>query len=648
MYTNELELLAPAGKWEVMVSAAEAGADAIYLGGKRFNMRMLKTDFNFSDRELIQAVDYLHARNKNLYVTINNLYYDDEIEQLKDYLLFLQEINVDALIIQDMGVVDLYNQLEISVPLHGSVQMGIGNSQAVKFLQEKGFSRVILSKNLTLKEISEIHNQTDMIIEYFAHGDLCVSHTGQCYMSNLIFNESSNRGRCKKPCRWKYRIESWGIDNPEYRYYLANNDLCLCAHIRELAAAGVSSFKIEGRMRTAEYVAYLINNYRKALDQVIQDPQCSPVDELIINDLHLHRIRDYTAGNLFGQPGMESIGLSGEREPFFPTESIKLEPLFKNEYKNITPQGENRKMELTVKAGTLQVFQQLINSDVDNIIISLDFMQQNPDHWTFKQINQALSEAPSQVNIFLETPRIVTEGNLRQVEKSLNLSGINRVTGYVVNDYGSLNMILKSCPEDKLVWGGTGLNITNSRSARLLNQSRMSRLSISLEVDFNCLSKLTALGIDTEVMVHGPLCGLITDLCITGSLNSIEGHKCSGWCRQGNYALIDEHRQTYTIRTDYNCRNYLFYPYDLCLYPYLPALAKMGVKSIKIEGQYYDFDVLIKVVNAYREALTNLKNNTWEPGESYNQLLAMFPKGLTAVPLVRNTECQTFLNKGGV
>ncbi|MEN6460879.1 MAG: peptidase U32 family protein, partial [Syntrophomonas sp.] len=180
MLDHELELLAPAGKWEVMESAAMAGADAVYLGGKRFNMRMLKSDYNFSNEELIRAVDYLHEKDKKLYVTVNNLYYEDEIEELKDYLLFLEEINVDALIVQDMGVVDLHNEMGLNIALHGSVQMGIGNSQAVKLLEKNGLSRVILSKNVSLQEINEIHRATGMVIEFFAHGDLCVSHTGQC------------------------------------------------------------------------------------------------------------------------------------------------------------------------------------------------------------------------------------------------------------------------------------------------------------------------------------------------------------------------------------------------------------------------------------------------------------------------------------
>jgi putative protease len=235
MLDHKLELLAPAGKWEVMESAVEAGANAVYLGGKRFNMRMFKSEFNFSNEELINAVDYLHEKDKKIYVTVNNLYFEDEIEGLKDYLLFLDEIKVDALIIQDLGIFDLHNEMGLKIALHGSVQMGIGNSQSVKLLEEKGLSRVILSKNVSLQEISKIHSATGMVIEYFAHGDLCVSHTGQCYMSNLFFGESSNRGRCKKPCRWKYQLERSGHTNGELKYFLANKDLCLYAYLADLA-----------------------------------------------------------------------------------------------------------------------------------------------------------------------------------------------------------------------------------------------------------------------------------------------------------------------------------------------------------------------------------------------------------------------------
>ncbi|MEN6460009.1 MAG: U32 family peptidase, partial [Syntrophomonas sp.] len=612
------------------------GADAVYLGGKRFNMRMLKSDYNFSNEELIRAVDYLHEKDKKLYVTVNNLYYEDEIEELKDYLLFLEEINVDALIEQDMGVVDLHNEMGLNIALHCSVQMGIGNSQAVKLLEKNGLSRVILSKNVSLQEINEIHKATGMVIEFFAHGDLCVSHTGQCYMSNLFFGDSSNRGRCKKPCRWKYRLERSGFYDEELKYLLANKDLCLFAYLADLAKAGVSSFKIEGRMRTEEYVAYLIRTYREAMDRVIDNLDTFQVDESGMTSLNVRRVRDYTTGNLLERPGLDSIGLTGEREPFFPTTTVKLEPLQKDSYSDEGPRNHNAAPELTVKVGNIQSFRSVMNQGIDNIIISLDIIRQDKECWTVPKINEALNMVrKSGTKVFLETPRIITEDNLGQFEKHLGNIINDRLDGIIVNDYGSLNLIINSTIAGKPIWAGTGLNLSNSRAANALEGDGFTRLTVPLELDINNLVRVTRTGIPVEVMVHGPLCGLITDLCIPRSLNN-EVNECAGYCLKDDYALVDEYGQKYKILSDYNCRNYLFYPYDLCLFFYLPLLKDLGVKSVKIEGQYYTEDTLLEVVKIYQEALQDLKNSQWTQKDNYNRLLEIFSQGLTATPLVNN------------
>ena len=181
MLNNQVELLAPAGKWDVLQSVAQAGADAVYAGGKRFNMRMLRPDFNFSDRELKQAADYLHDLGKRLYITVNNLYGNDDLSEIQDYLFFLQEIKADGLIIQDLAVAKIHREMGLTIPMHASVQMGVGSSSAVKFLESLGFSRVILSKNLNLQEIEDIHSNSNLGLEFFAHGDMCISHTGQCF-----------------------------------------------------------------------------------------------------------------------------------------------------------------------------------------------------------------------------------------------------------------------------------------------------------------------------------------------------------------------------------------------------------------------------------------------------------------------------------
>jgi putative protease len=320
---SQIELLAPAGNWEVLQAVAEAGADAVYAGGKRFNMRSLRPDMNFNQDELKSALDYLHDKGKRLYVTLNNLYFDEELDGLKEYISFLVGIGVDALIIQDLAPARICKQLGLNIPLHVSVQAGILNIPAVQNLEQDGLARVILSKNTSLDEIKAIKEASSIGIEYFAHGDLCISHTGQCYMSAFVSGESGNRGLCIKPCRWEYILHK-GEQIIGKGHLLANKDLCLYPYLLELYKAGVSSFKIEGRMRSAEYLSHLVNIYRQALDRIIEDSDKYQVDPEGLKILEHRRIRDFCAGSLFGKPASDSIGASGERDSVLPQSLLLL------------------------------------------------------------------------------------------------------------------------------------------------------------------------------------------------------------------------------------------------------------------------------------------------------------------------------------
>src|SRR5665647_739501 len=432
---HELELLAPAGKMDVLQSVVEAGADAVYLGGKRFNMRALRPDFNFTDADIKDAVDFLHQRNRKLYITVNNLYSDNEIDELASYLLFLKEVGIDALIVQDLGIVALCEKLELEIPLHASVQMGIANLQAVRVLEQKGFERVILSKNLSWQEIAEISVHTSLGIEYFVHGDLCISHTGQCFMSSFAGGESGNRGRCSKPCRWQYELQGPKDEQYSgYQYFLAHKDLCLYPYLPELVNAGVSSFKIEGRMRSAHYLAHLVSVYRRALDRLVDQPDSYRMDEDEYNDLQEHRVRDYTAGNLLGRMGREGIAYDGQREPFFISTAQPLTPLNIADYKKDSPTSSLPVPELTVQVAGLDSFKALCDVGVDNVILGCEQIRQNRQNWTQQSIRKALEMAQStKTKIFLETPRIVSQTDLETIGSIRHMVDSVPVFGVVVN-----------------------------------------------------------------------------------------------------------------------------------------------------------------------------------------------------------------------
>jgi len=625
---QELELLAPAGKWDVLTAVAEAGADAVYAGGKRFNMRMLRNDFNFSDQEIEEAVSYLHGLDKKLYITMNNLYDDSEIPGLKEYLLFLQQTGVDAIIVQDMAVVQLCRDLQLNIPLHASVQAGINNLPAVKVLEQFGFSRVILSKNNSLQEIKAIARGTSLGIEYFAHGDLCISHAGQCYMSSFLGSRSGNRGECMKPCRWEYGVYSPKGCEAESAYWLAHNDLCLYPYLKPMSEAGITSFKIEGRMRTADYLSDLIKIYRRAIDNLIEDAQNDAVDEAEMAILKNKRVRNFTSGNLLKRPDIHSIGLSGEREPFFPTTAFVLERLQAEDFKDgreIQGQVEN----LSVKAGSLEAVELLSGLGVDEIILGYDQMRPGAMAWTARACNEALRITDGGIKIILESPRILSNRDVEDFKRFLDAVDHNRFYALIANDAGAMDI---AANRGLRLRGGYGLNITNSTACRFYSRAGLERISVSQEIDYARLQTIASATPIIEVTVQGPLCGMISDFCIPRAVNGDAEEACAGHCADGYY-LQDLCGQQYMIRCDEKCRNHIFYPYDRCLYPYLSELVKAGIKNWRIDGQYYDPRLLKEVTEIYLDARKHIHAGQTLPNKSCRHLVDLFPKGLSALPI---------------
>ena len=262
-------MLAPAGSWEALVAAVNAGADAVYLGGKDFGARQYAA--NFDRDELVRAVRYAHLHRVRLYVTVNTLVDDSELTGLLDYLVFLNNANIDGIIVQDMGVVAIARKYVPDLPVHASTQMTVTNSEGVRLAAEAGMERVVLARELSLKEIEAICNSVDVEIETFIHGALCVCYSGQCLMSSLIGGRSGNRGRCAQPCRLPYKLLNkdgkdmlQGKDAGEY--LLSPKDLNTLSILPQLIETGVTSYKIEGRMKRPEYVAVVVDIYRRAID----------------------------------------------------------------------------------------------------------------------------------------------------------------------------------------------------------------------------------------------------------------------------------------------------------------------------------------------------------------------------------------------
>lgn len=262
------ELLAPVGNFECLKAAIAAGSDAVYLGGYTFGARNFAG--NFSNEELIEAINLCHLYGIKVYVTVNTLIYDNEVEMFLNYIEFLHKNNVDAVIMQDLGMIDLIRKTYPNLDIHASTQMHIHNVEGVKFAKEMGLKRVVVARETSIDVIKEIKKEVDMEIEAFVHGALCVSYSGQCLISSLIGGRSGNRGTCAQICRKKFTLLDENKNELKSSYLLSMKDLMTIKHIDKLIESGIDSFKIEGRMKRPEYVYLVIKMYRKAIDSYFE------------------------------------------------------------------------------------------------------------------------------------------------------------------------------------------------------------------------------------------------------------------------------------------------------------------------------------------------------------------------------------------
>jgi len=313
------ELLAPAGSPEALRAAIAAGADAVYLGGRRYGARSFAS--NFSDEELAAAVDYAHTRGVKVYVTVNTLLRDRELEDAAVFLVALYRMGVDAVLVQDPGLVELARNVVPGLELHASTQMTILTREGVRWAQERGLSRVVLARELGLDGIREIvQDRTSAMpgLEIFIHGALCYSYSGQCLLSSVIGGRSGNRGMCAQPCRKPYHLMEADTDrhgrpvNPQKipcagEYPLSTRDLSTISRLGELAVPGIEALKIEGRMRSPEYVAIAVSLYRKALDSISRGEPWAPGEEDTAM-LMLAFNRGFSCGYIFGCRGEDLMG----------------------------------------------------------------------------------------------------------------------------------------------------------------------------------------------------------------------------------------------------------------------------------------------------------------------------------------------------
>ena len=296
------ELLAPAGNLEKLKVALIYGADAVYVGGKKFGLRAYGGNFN--EEELKEGVDFAHSMQRKVYVTVNIFAHNDDIDELPEYLKYLDKIGVDAVLISDLGVFSLAKELT-NLELHVSTQANVTNYKTVEMWKKLGASRVVLARELSQVEIINIKNKTDVELEMFVHGAMCISYSGRCYLSHYLTGRDGNQGECTHSCRWKYNLveekrpgEYFEVAEDKYGAYVMNSkDLCLLPHLDKIIESGISSLKIEGRMKSVHYVAGVVKVYREAIDFNVEcGMQNAELIEKWLDELDKVAHRPYTSG----------------------------------------------------------------------------------------------------------------------------------------------------------------------------------------------------------------------------------------------------------------------------------------------------------------------------------------------------------------
>ncbi len=646
---TKVELLAPAGKWDVLVAVIDAGADAVYIAGKHFNMRMHRSDFNFTDDQLALAVEYAHERNVKIYVTVNNIISDAEMNGLYDYLKYLQDINVDAVIVHDFGVINLVNEMKLDIPMHASTMMNVHSVEMATELKKLGVSRIITSRDIALFQVKEIGEKADIETEYFVHGDMCVSQSGQCHSSGVIFGKSANRGECMKPCRWKYSIvESKSgeeIGDLPNGYLLAMKDMCMFQHIPELVQAGVSSFKIEGRMRHEDFLRPITTLYRKAIDDYLASPFTYWHKIEDFEAMYKDRVRDFTTSMAFSHATSNVFDYTGSKEPLFLSRGavekvLTSNDLHNNPFETVNDNPTNKKF-IAVKVSTMNALKKSLNAGADYVYLGADITPVRREGWTKEDLQDAVKMAHGMGRkIVYGTPRICTSRELSEIEWLFDIGTRAGVDGVFVHNLGALHCAKKF---DLDIFADFSFNILNTDSIKMLEKLGVKRVTSSIESSFNDLVKLARHStVPVECIVHGSLPSMLLEHCLPAMLVTKTNAKsgCRLPCRYINYALKDEKGEIRTIEVDQYCRNHIMFASDLCVLPYLNSFLMTDVEVLRIEAQYYEDDLVEMVVNQYRRRMDMLMENPSVfcplPESEWNNLVDVSPKGLSLCAYSQN------------
>ena len=592
---GKVELLAPAGKPDILKSVIEAGADAVYLGGKSFSMRQHRSEFNFDLFQLRKAVEFVHQKCGNIYVTVNALFKDKEFSSLIDYLDYLNEINVDAIIIQDIGLLHLLRERQYNFDIHASTMMNVHNIDSARLLKSKGVSRIVTSRDISLDHVKAISEAAEIECEYFIHGDMCASQSGLCYSSGILFGQSSNRGRCLKPCRWPYQFYDITKQKPlgSKKYYLARKDMCLIRHIDTLISKGIASLKIEGRMKDKDFLHHIVMSYRKVIDKYYENPFLFNPSPDVLKDIHKKRKRDLCTCFALKEAGMETFGLTGKREPKFFSRAVKEKRIEKREAsKQSTPKPDRSPINLsiTVHVATFETLTTALSHKPAWIYLDTHLPV---GYWDEKRISRAFKMASDyEIPVALYLPSIMHDSEINNLHHYLNNSNSMKPNAFLIGSLGAIEALRKR--DDVQIFADYTLNVINSRSVLFLKELGITRYCLSPEFP----SMLTTKLMEGELLVHGPLPYMQFQRCYIYAIKGKNKDYCSGYCKESTFGFMDDRGEIHELVPDTRCRNYFISGTHLCLIDSLNSLVGGDIKHLRIDARLYDpvfTDLLLRI-----------------------------------------------------
>jgi putative protease len=605
------ELLAPAGTLDAVSAVLEAGADAVYVGGKHFNMRQHRSSYNLSISEIAEAISITHKNGKKLYYTLNSFILDSQLDELRKTLKALGDLNPDAIIVQDLAVATLAREICVHIPLHASTMMNIHNTESAIMLKMLGFTRIVTSRDIPLHEVKAIRAGCGLEMEYFIHGDMCISQSSQCYISGILFGESSNCGRCMKPCRWKWQLvsekENVNFEGFSEGYLLARKDMCLFEHIPSLIQNDIASLKIEGRMRTAEFLNPIINAYRKAIDAYFENPVGYATNPAQLQTLFKSRVREYTTAQSFSNPGPQGVDPSGSREPRFFSYDAG-EPIL-TIGSGIEPKPLESIPQLAVHVSGHNAAEAAVKAGADAVYFSTDGFVRHNSQLDSKSLSDfAGSCCEKNIRIAVMMPHICDlrdmaewQHYLRQLSKIKNLEiGVSNLGGIHLARKARLHTIISDLT----------LNITNSIAADELSTMGISRITASTELSFEQLNDFVSQSrMPIEVIGQGPMSAMLLEHCVIAAASGINNHDvCPMPCRRDCYSLRDAAGNDFSLEPDKRCRNHIFTAADVCVLPNLDGIMSLNISALRIEAQLDTPSTVETVTKVYRNAIDALKN----------------------------------------